>query len=181
NYSLLSLENDRYFYWAYYGDLASWSIQTSHLFKNVLISLLPPDHTLGLPTVISPNGGETLQNTFTIQWSAAIDSLGHTVTYTLYYSETGSNWLWLADSTTNSYNWDTTSVSDGTLYKIKVVATCTGHLTTEDTSDNTFTINNAASTSSWTPTIPSPGFDLYLTLFIFSIATLVALLRRRRE
>ncbi|MFX1254396.1 MAG: hypothetical protein ACFFCZ_22480, partial [Promethearchaeota archaeon] len=25
NYSLLSLENDRYFYWAYYGDLASWS------------------------------------------------------------------------------------------------------------------------------------------------------------
>ncbi|MFX1252361.1 MAG: S8 family serine peptidase [Promethearchaeota archaeon] len=90
-------------------------------------------------TVISPNGGEALSNTVTITWTAS-DPDGDTLTFTVYYWD-GSTWFELAsDLTDTSYEWDTTSVSDGSSCKIRIGAS-DGTFTTEDES-NTFTINN---------------------------------------
>ena len=99
-------------------------------------------HTLTAPNVIYPNGGEMLFGIVIIEWEPANDSLGHTVTYSLYYSENnGNSWTSLAEGlTTTSYNWDTTTVPEGPSYLIKVIADDRHGLTAEDTSDASFTI-----------------------------------------
>ena len=105
--------------------------------------LTTPVH-LSLPSVIFPNGGNTLNGIVTIEWSPAIDQWGHTVNYTVYYSsDSGNTWLTLASSlAATSYQWDTTTVPEGIEYLVKVVATCTVGLSAEDVSDSIFTIQN---------------------------------------
>jgi parallel beta-helix repeat protein len=107
-------------------------------------------HTLSSPAVTYPNGGEVLSETVTIQWNPAIDSWGNTVTYTIYYSSNnGQTWQLLArDLTATSYPWDTTTVSDGETYRIRVEVEESMGLTAEDTSDSSFSIQNNAPTTS---------------------------------
>jgi parallel beta-helix repeat protein len=95
------------------------------------------------PVVIFPNGGEILENNSdTISWLESIDSSGHAVTYSVSYSkDNGTTWNSLDSGlVTTSYEWDTSSLADGTKYLIHVVATCSEGLTVEDTSDQTFSI-----------------------------------------
>jgi parallel beta-helix repeat protein len=101
-------------------------------------------HTLSSPTVTYPNGGEALSGTITIQWNAAVDSWGNTVTYSVYYSSNnGQTYQLLArDLTATSYPWDTTTVGDGDRYRIRVEAAEPMELTAEDTSDGSFSIQN---------------------------------------
>jgi hypothetical protein len=101
-------------------------------------------HSLPSPTVIYPNGGEILNGTVIIQWTNVSDSLGHAVTFTAYYSANSSApWTQLASGLTNtSYSWNSTSVADGTSYLIKIVAICSNGLTSEDSSDLSFAIEN---------------------------------------
>jgi parallel beta-helix repeat protein len=114
-------------------------------------------HTLSSPTLSNPTGGETVNGTITIQWTAAMDSWteawGDTVTYSVYYGTVWviawgmtapiPNWIKLASGlTTTSLEWDTTSVADGGNYLIKVVAQCSEGLTAEVHMANTFTIDN---------------------------------------
>ncbi|MHA2497053.1 MAG: hypothetical protein ACXAEI_16395, partial [Candidatus Hodarchaeales archaeon] len=91
--------------------------------------------------VISPNGGETLAQTVTINWTA-IDPNKDELTYDLYYRAEGTTWISLASNlTTTEYNWATNDLSDGDQYQVRVVATDEA-LSGEDTSDNPFIIDN---------------------------------------
>ncbi|MFX1254100.1 MAG: S8 family serine peptidase, partial [Promethearchaeota archaeon] len=91
-------------------------------------------------TVTYPNGGETLSGSPTIIWTAT-DPDDDPMTFTVYYWD-GSSWVELANGLTDtSYEWDTTTVPDGSTYKIRVVAS-DGALTGEDESDAVFTIDN---------------------------------------
>ncbi|UCG01429.1 MAG: right-handed parallel beta-helix repeat-containing protein [Candidatus Heimdallarchaeota archaeon] len=98
---------------------------------------------LSSPTILSPNGGEIINGTIPIQWSASPDSVGHDVTYTVYYSiDDGNTWI-LIDSSLNtpSLNWDTSGLRVGENFTIKVVATCTEGLTADDVSDGLFMVH----------------------------------------
>ncbi|UCE12180.1 MAG: right-handed parallel beta-helix repeat-containing protein [Candidatus Heimdallarchaeota archaeon] len=99
-------------------------------------------HNILNPTVVYPNGGETLSGVVTIQWEAATDSWGHAVTYSVYYStDAGNTWVQLVSGySSTSYTWNTTVLPDHSNYMAKVVATCSENLTAYDISDTTFTI-----------------------------------------
>ena len=102
------------------------------------------------PTIIIPNGGETLQGTVTLKWEESFDSFDHIITYTVYYSsDIGATWILLTSNiSSTSYGWDTSTVSNGLSYLIKVVATCSEGKTGEDISDNMFAIQNPEKTKS---------------------------------
>jgi len=106
--------------------------------------LTVPSH-LSTPTLTYPIGDHSYSGIVMIQWTPAIDHWAHTVTYTVYYSNnSGNTWFSLASGlNTTSYQWDTTTVTDGNDYLIKVGATCSANITVEDISDTTFTIQNA--------------------------------------
>ncbi|MFX1282195.1 MAG: NosD domain-containing protein [Promethearchaeota archaeon] len=129
--------------------------------------LTSPSHLS--PTIITfPNGDCTLNGIITIQWSSTIDQWGHMVTYTVYYSnDSGSTWFTLVSGLDDtSYQWDTTTVLDGSEYLLKVVATCYAGLTTEDVTDSTFTIQNAMVTSPSAPqslTATAGELSIYLS------------------
>jgi hypothetical protein len=122
-------------------------------------------HTLAVPTVDYPNGGETVSGKVTLNWATASDSLSHTVTYGVYYSADGGvSWTAIATGLgTTSFNWDTTSVANGTNYQIKVNATCTGGLLMEDVSDNSFTIKNEIQPTTSIPSSQSTTESLSTT------------------
>ncbi len=107
---------------------------------------------LGPPKIIFPNGGENLKGMVNIVWEESFDPFNHSVTYTIYYSiNNGALWTKLADGiTTTNYLWNTTKMPNGLSYLIKIVATCTAGITTEDVSDTVFTIENYISTTTKT-------------------------------
>ncbi|MHA2295581.1 MAG: right-handed parallel beta-helix repeat-containing protein [Candidatus Hodarchaeales archaeon] len=123
------------------------------------------------PIVLFPNGGETLRGIITIQWFASTDSLGHNISYTVYYSsDSGETWLQLAsDLTETNYQWDTTTEVDSSNYLVKVVSTCSDGLTTEYVSNVTFTIQNIIPSSdifSWLIPITLILISFLFVLFI---------------
>jgi len=141
-------------------------------------------HELQQPTLIYPNGGETLKEIATIRWSSSTDSHDHEIIYSIYFStDNGLIWTSIASGLeTTSYNWETRRVSSGSTYLIKVVATCAEGLIITDNSDGVFTINNRLSrlnlfsptggqtvggsiTIQWTPVIDSDGQDVTYSLF----------------
>ena len=126
-----------------------------------LTALANPSHSLSAPTIAYPNGGETLQGTVTLQWAATIDEWEHSVTYAVSYSaDDGYTWIPLVSGlSTSEYEWDTTTVADGSAYRVQVVTTCSEGLKTADVSDAPFTIQNPVVT---TPvgTFPIPGMPV---------------------
>jgi parallel beta-helix repeat protein len=114
----------------------------------------PSIHYLLLPIISTPIGGELLSDDVVIYWNTAVDTWGHNVNYNVYYSpDEGTTWIPLATSiTSTSYTWDTTIVTSGTDYMLKVNATCTEELPIEYTSDIFELHNDEIST----PTILSP-------------------------
>ena len=106
-------------------------------------------------TVTSASGGEWWSGVETITWSANDPdndgdndpSTPYSLKFDVYYSDnSGSTWTQLAtDITTNSLNWDTTTVPDGDRYRIRVVAK-DGNIkgqTRRDNSDSDFNIDNS--------------------------------------
>lgn len=110
-------------------------------------------HNILKPTLLHPNGGETLSGEVIVQWEAGIDSWGHMITYSVHYSEdAGNTWIQLVSGqTSTSYTWDLTALSDHSNYMVKVVATCSEDLSAYDISDALFTIQNQITTT----TIPT--------------------------
>ncbi|MHA1976024.1 MAG: endonuclease/exonuclease/phosphatase family protein [Candidatus Hodarchaeales archaeon] len=101
------------------------------------------NHILTIPTVIYPNGGEIVNESIMIEWTAAIDSLGHDIDYRLEYSfDTGATWIGLMATNTTTFEWDTLDVVNGKNYSFKVIANCLEDRTTEDQSDTVFEIRN---------------------------------------
>jgi hypothetical protein len=91
--------------------------------------------------VTFPNGGESLNigDNYTISWEA-YDLDGDELSYLVSYSQDGGGtWIPLANNLKEtSYVWNTTSLTAGDKYLIRVLAT-DGVNTGEDTSDGTFT------------------------------------------
>ena len=105
-----------------------------------LVKTISPDAPT--VTVVSPNGGEVLQDMQTITWTAT-DPQGDPLTYIVYYSpDGGQTWTQLAIGfTESSYQWDTTTVVDGANYLIQVEAS-NGMQTCTDISNAPFEIVN---------------------------------------
>ena len=101
--------------------------------------------------VLFPNGGEVLNGTQTVSWTAVDPNPFDSLTFDVYYSDNnGSDWTPLAlGLTLQQYEWNTTQHDDGTTYKIRVVAS-DGALQGQDSSDNPFELDNFA----------GPGFPL---------------------
>jgi len=105
----------------------------------VSVGVIPPS-----VTVVYPNGGEILSGTVTVSANAS-DEDGTVINVEFLYSpDAGSTWTSLGNDTTApyTYEWDTTTVPNGADYLIKAIATDNDGLTSEDTSDGTFTIEN---------------------------------------
>ena len=142
-------------------------------------------HSLTSPVVLSPNGGETIDGIIRVSWTASSDSWGQDITYSVSYSSNGGgDWTEIVTGLQNTYyDWNTTLVSEGSNYLIKVVAECSSGLLAEDSSDDAFTIlrhvlsqpmvtnPNAGDTVSgmvavaWTASVDSHGHDVNYTVF----------------
>jgi parallel beta-helix repeat protein len=101
------------------------------------------NHTLSIPTIITPNGGETIFGNYTIMWNDAVESWGLPVTYQVYYSQdAGDTWnelvSYLEDT---SFLWDIRGIPDGDQYLVRIVASSEAGLMSEDVSDLVFTIS----------------------------------------
>lgn len=117
--------------------------------QNIYEWMQESTHTLSNPTLIRPNGGETISGSYTINWTAAVDSYEETVVYNLYIkSGNGTYTLFAPAVSGTTYSFDSTLFSDGSSYMIKVEA-ISGDLTSEDESDAVFIIHN---------TPPEPSF-----------------------
>ena len=131
-------------------------------------------HRLSAPTILSPNGGETLQGTVMLSWMPTNDSWGHSVTYTVWYSMDDEHpWILLASGLTHPcYEWNTITVKNGFSYQIKVVATCSDSLTSEDYSDALFVIQNPATTTTSSPATTTTSSPATTTTSLTSVESL---------
>ena len=91
-------------------------------------------------TVVSPNGGERIDRSTTVSWTAT-DQDGDDLTFAVLYSpDGGTTWNALVTGlTTQTYEWDISGLSSGSSYLIKVMAT-DGFNTGQDVSNAPFAI-----------------------------------------
>ena len=127
---------------------------------------LKMNHTLSYPEFISPDINKILSENVTIQWTPSIDNCYYSVTYNLSYSVDGGNtWILLCSgNNTTSFEWDTTTVSYGDNYKLKIVAISSSGLISTMITEKAFIINNDAF-QLFIKKIPF--LDIFLVLFIF--------------
>jgi len=104
------------------------------------------------PTVelITPNGGELLNGTITIEWDA-VDFDSDLLTFDVFYSDNnGAAWTILAnDLSVLEFAWNTTLHDDGTGYMIRVIVS-DGVLADQDESDSSFELDNFDETTTGT-------------------------------
>ncbi|MFW9856838.1 MAG: NosD domain-containing protein [Candidatus Thorarchaeota archaeon] len=83
-------------------------------------------HFLTFPSLIRPKKGELLAEYSLLQWNSPNDSMGHSISYSLYFSsDNGNSWVQLIiNHTSTYYTWDTSSLTDESQVLIKIVALC---------------------------------------------------------
>jgi endonuclease/exonuclease/phosphatase family metal-dependent hydrolase len=89
-----------------------------------------------------PAAGDEVSGQIDISWACGGE--GDSLSFTLFFSDdAGLSWkeLWSGQSDDNTYPWNTLSVSDGTRYKLRVVASGQASFGMTE-SRGTFTINN---------------------------------------
>jgi len=96
-------------------------------------------------TVDYPNGGETLDDSVTVTWSATDADPGETALLMMdleYSANAGGSWTVIDSNQTNdgAYFWDITALVEGNSYLVRISATDTTGLSRSDTSDSVFTI-----------------------------------------
>lgn len=128
-----------------FGFIIPWISGTSVIeIRDAAENVLATRYVSANPPSVSvtfPNGGEVLApGLYNITWTAN-DLDGDPLKYTILYSDNnGTNWLPMAmDLEQTSYTWNTTALSPGSKYLVKVIAT-DGVNTGEDVSDGNFTI-----------------------------------------
>ena len=123
-------------------------------------------HTLSIPTIMYPSGGETLSGLVPVSWEESIDSWCYSVSYSIYYSDdNGTNWVQLAMGLTGlTFNWNTNLVADGDTYTLKVIS-YGGYNMQQESVSEVFSIDNVEEPESG-PSGPDP---LILTLTIGGI------------
>jgi parallel beta-helix repeat protein len=111
------------------------------VYSNGYIDTIPPK-----VTVVYPNGGEVVSGKITIKWTALDNStmnLNGTIGIA-YSANNGSSWnlIALKQNNTGQYLWNTTTISDGNHYFIRLNASDEFHNNGSDTSNTSFSINN---------------------------------------
>jgi parallel beta-helix repeat protein len=125
----------------------------------------PPGYEFTAPTLVYPNGGETLSGVVTIQWKiASNEKYPDEISYYVFYSgDARSEWLIIpfAQITTSTdptgqkllnIEWDTKQGADGSENLIQVVAVDKVGSVVSDISDNVFQIKNGIDTTEITTT-----------------------------
>ena len=141
------------------------------------------DHILSYPEFFSPNLNKPLSETVTIQWTLAIDNCYYSVNYNLSYSADGGNsWVFLASGINSTiFEWDTTTVSNGDNFKLKIVAISSSGLISTTITEKAFTINNDA-LQLFIKKIPF--LDIFFVVFIFvellSLNFLIKFIRKKK-
>jgi len=99
-------------------------------------------HTLSVPTVLTPNGGETIIEGTAITWDESVESWDLQVRYDVYYSaDAGETWNEVfLDVDGPDVHWDVRALSVGGEYLVRVVARSSSGLVAEDVSDSVFSI-----------------------------------------
>ena len=151
-----------------FQDMATASQRDQLMNQSVYWLLNSNMHPYGKVTY--PNGGETVSGSVTITWDASDDG---SVAYTLiFYSDDGGNtWHFLGNTTGTSYTWDTTSLSNGDSYLIKVIIYDNTGLKICDTSDGAFTVQNQP--------VPEFGDGFVALLFVLLVITAVVMKKRK--
>ncbi|MCJ7571096.1 MAG: Ig-like domain-containing protein, partial [Candidatus Thermoplasmatota archaeon] len=92
--------------------------------------------------VIYPNGGESVNGTIKIRWTASDDFDDDLEIDIRYSNDNGEIWHMIAPNQNNSgvYNWDLSALQAGTEYLIRVTATDNAGLSNNDTSDHVFSV-----------------------------------------
>jgi len=106
------------------------------------LPLIISDNTPPEVEVIYPNGGESVNGTVIIMWSAS-DNIDLNLMIDIEYSNnSGVLWHTVSPNEENdgSYEWDTSVLPEGSNYMIRVTATDISGNNNSDTSDNTFSI-----------------------------------------
>ncbi|MHA2339233.1 MAG: right-handed parallel beta-helix repeat-containing protein [Candidatus Hodarchaeales archaeon] len=121
-----------------------------------------------VPTILYPNGGETLKETINIMWEESLDPDGLPITYSVYYSaDGGATWNLISEKLTPApLFWNTTSLPNGLSYLVKIIAINSEKMSNEDISDETFIIDNDLPKTITTKPTEISGFTM---LFIIGI------------
>lgn len=109
------------------------------------------------PTITAPNGGETIDTSVTVTWTAGSSPDGNAITYDLDYSlNNGSTWTNLITGTSAlSYAWNTSAVAASTTALVRVRATDTFSSSAYDPSNAVFTITHVTAPNAPTLNLPA--------------------------
>ncbi|MHA2294009.1 MAG: right-handed parallel beta-helix repeat-containing protein, partial [Candidatus Hodarchaeales archaeon] len=109
---------------------------------------------------IYPQSVTILTGISEISWFQAVDHLGHSVTYSLYYSlDGGTSWELLELNSSNlSYEWDTTKSFDGSDFLLKVFVNCSEGLSLFFVSNPFIIYNNNPIPLNSTTLFPTTNF-----------------------
>lgn len=143
-----------------------------------------PNH-MSAPDITAPTSAiAILKDSVNIQWIASTDTFGHSITYSAFYSTTdGTTWNKIVSGLTGtSYNWDLSTIFNGTEVLLKVEAEDSLGFISVSVSDSTFVIENpelVSTTTTTTTTKIAPGWDMLL--LILSLLVLVPASRYRKK
>jgi PKD repeat protein len=90
-------------------------------------------------TVTAPNGGEKIKGTYAITWSDDWKTANYTIQYRV---DNVSNWVDVFLTANKTYEWNTSELTDGVNYTIRIKSGRGNN----DTSDAVFTIDNTVPT-----------------------------------
>lgn len=129
----------------------------------------PITHVILPPIIISVQRGGVYSGAWTIQWTPAIDSFNHLAYYSLFYSSNGGkSWVQLGVNLTETkYTWDTTLVTNGANYVLKLQVTCSDGKSATSSLTTLFGIENLS------PSSPSSPYDLTTILAILIIGSAI--------
>ena len=126
--------------------------------------------------VVSPNGGEVLNGTVSIEWNA-VDFDNDSLTCEVWYSDNGGTGWTLIDTvvSVSEFQWNTTSLDDGTNYLVRVVVS-DGLEQDSDDSDAVFALNNTG-----TGGFPIDTNTLLIIIAVVFVLVIIIVIARRRK
>ncbi len=124
---------------AYDGTYQSWDV------SDAIFTLYNPDAPQVM--LVHPVGGEILVDSTTIWWWANDPDLGDSASLDVdidYSSDAGTTWTVIDSNLINDcfHGWNVSDLEDGDQYMVRVTVTDTTGLSTRDSSDTVFQINN---------------------------------------
>ncbi|MHA2251346.1 MAG: right-handed parallel beta-helix repeat-containing protein [Candidatus Kariarchaeaceae archaeon] len=150
-------------------------------------------HFLSRIKLFNPDLTADLSGKILFEWTPAIDSSDHPISYTFWISsDQGATWELAGEVNTASYEWDTTTGQSGT-YQVKIIARGSDGLETEFISDEinisvttstadttTSDTDTSSSTSESTAETPSSPVPYSNILSIIASFGLISIISRRK-